>query len=98
MSEKYNKNTIISEVARETGIPLTDVKKAVDLFIDKIKEALLDGRKVLIKGFVTMIAKEAKPRIINNLQPGEKKLFVGVRKLPKAYFSEHFANQVKNKQ
>ena len=92
---KENKNSLINEVADELGLPRKEVKKIIDLFIKKITEALIDNKKVLIKGFATFSTKLAKPRAINDFQNDGKKIMIGERMLPKAKFSESFSKRIK---
>jgi nucleoid DNA-binding protein len=92
---KYNKNNIIEEIAAETGFTQREVKLIINLFIEKIKQAMLSGQKVLLKGFITFSVRVAKPRKINDFKVEGNRLRVDKRTLPKAKFSDSFVQKVK---
>jgi DNA-binding protein HU-beta len=94
---KQNKNNLVDDIAVECGLSKKEVKKVINLFIQKIKTSLLLGEKILLKGFVTFSIREAKPKLINDFQNEGHRLTVGERKLPKAKFSDGFVKQIKKK-
>ena len=58
-----NKSELIAEVASKTALPKKDAEKAVNAFIDTVKEAVAKKDKVQLIGFGTF---EALVRIARN--------------------------------
>ena len=57
-----NKSELISEVASKTAMPKKDAEKAVNAFIDTVKEAIAQKDKVQLIGFGTFEARVRKAR------------------------------------
>jgi DNA-binding protein HU-beta len=94
---KQNKNALIIEISDETGFSRKDVSIIINLFIKKIMKAMLDGEKVLLKGFATFMIRLAKPRRANDFQNEGCRIKVGARNLPKVKFSDSFVKKIKRK-
>jgi len=97
MASKRNKNEIIDKIAAETGLSRNDVGAVINSFIQTIKESLMQGHKVLLKGFITFSVKEAGPRSVNDFKGVGTTRQIGKRFLPKAKFSYLFAQKIKKK-
>lgn len=69
------KNEIISEMSLETGMSKIDCEKMIDSFAGIIKRALVDGEKVLIKGFIGFEVSERPERKGRNPKTGEVTVF-----------------------
>ena len=55
-----NKTDLIEALAKEVGLSKAQAKKAVELFFDKMTEALANGDRVEIRGFCSIYVKEYK--------------------------------------
>ena len=66
-----NKSELISEVASKTAMPKKDAEKAVNAFIDTVKEAIAQKDKVQLIGFGTFEARKRNARTGKNPQSGE---------------------------
>ena len=61
-AKKFTKADIIDAVYEKTGLSRTEIRSAVDLFIDEIKEALIRRQVIEIRGFGTFEVKVRKAR------------------------------------
>ena len=84
-----NKSELISEVASKTAMPKKDAEKAVNAFIDTVKEAIAQKDKFQLIGFGTYEARVRKARTRKNPRTGEtikiKKATVPAFKAGKAF-------------
>ena len=46
------KSDIINKIADRTGLPKTSCELVIDIFTDEIKNCLVAGDKLIIKGFI----------------------------------------------
>lgn len=53
-----NKSELIRTLAEESGIPLEDAAMVVKIFFDSMKEALVAGDRIEIRGFGSFKIKE----------------------------------------
>jgi integration host factor subunit beta len=59
---KHTKAVIVDSLFRKTGVSRKDIQTVVDLFIDEIKEALMQDSAVELRGFGTFEVKHRKGR------------------------------------
>ncbi len=52
------KAEVIAEIANETGVGRVAVKETVEAFMDSIKESLIRGENVYLRGFGSFIIKK----------------------------------------
>ena len=66
-AKKYTKADIIDALYEKTGMNRTEIRGAVDLFIDEMKEALMRRQVIELRGFGTFEVKvrKARPRARN---------------------------------
>lgn len=67
-----NKNELISEISKGSGLTLTDSRKALDSLMSAVTEALASGDKVQLLGFGTFKVSERKARLGRNPSTGEQ--------------------------
>lgn len=65
------KADLVKKIASETGVLRKDTAIVVDAFLDSIKECLIKGERIEIRGFGTFSLKERKPRIGRNPKSGK---------------------------
>ena len=88
------KGQLISEVAKEAGIPEEKASKILDAFITTIKEGLNRGEKVTISGFGTFSLAKRKP--MNFLNPKTNKIHeIPERLMPFFRPGRNFQNRVR---
>ena len=66
-ARKFTKADIIDALYEKTGMNRTEIRRAVDLFIDEMKEALIRRQIIELRGFGTFEVKvrKARPRARN---------------------------------
>ena len=68
----FTKAAIVDRVANETGITKLETEVIVDGFLQTVKDALMDERKIELRGFGTFKVKLRKPRVGRNPKTGER--------------------------
>ena len=66
-TKKFTKADIIDALYEKTGMNRTEIRNAVDLFIDEMKDALIRRQVIELRGFGTFEVKirKARPRARN---------------------------------
>lgn len=77
-----NKNDLIVEVSRETGLTRNDVSKAVECLFDTITSVLKSGDEVRLVGFGTFSVTRRKASTGRNPRTGEP-MEIGASSQPK---------------
>ena len=88
-----NKSELIKALADETNIPFDDASMVVNTFFDAMKQSLLAGERIEIRGFGTFKLKTRKPRVGRNPKTDEK-VPVPERTVPTFKFSREFKMSV----
>lgn len=76
-----NKQEMVASVAEKSGLSKKDSEKAVNAFVEAIKEALANGQKVTIVGFGTFEVRQRQARTGRNPQTGEP-MYIPAQKVP----------------
>jgi integration host factor subunit beta len=65
--KKFTKVDIVDAIYEKTGMSRAEIRNTVDLFIDEMKEALVDRQVIELRGFGTFEVKvrKARPRARN---------------------------------
>jgi len=77
-----NKNELIDEVARVSGLSKGDATTAVDAVFDSIAEALKKGEEVRLLGFGTFVVAQRAASEGHNPRTGEK-IMIAAARLPR---------------
>jgi len=87
------KADLIQAISQETGIILKDTKIIVDALLDNIKESMINGEHIELRGFGTFKNRVRKARVARN--PNTKDLVhLPERVIPTFKFSKFFINEV----
>ena len=73
------KNDVVREIAARLRLPRAECSRVIDVFADVVTDALVNGEKVVIRGFVTFEPSEYKERHGYNPFTGEMENFDTVR-------------------
>jgi DNA-binding protein HU-beta len=73
------KADLINQIAEQTGVPKVDVLVSIESFFTNVKQALIDGENVYIRGFGSFITKKRAAKIGRN-----------IKKNTTVYIPEHF--------
>ena len=87
------KADLVKIISENTGIILKNVAVVVDAFLQAIKDSLIKGNHIEIRGFGTYKLKTRKPRVGRNPKTDEK-VPVPERTVPTFKFSREFKNSV----
>lgn len=66
-----NKTELIAEMAKKGGITKTDAAKALNAYVDVVKEQLAKGERISLVGFGTFSVVERKERVGRNPKSGK---------------------------
>lgn len=61
------KADIVSEIAKSTGLDKADVLTVVERFMDVVKDSLVKGENVYLRGFGSFILKERAQKTARNI-------------------------------
>lgn len=73
------KSDIIDKIANRTKLSKTDCEYVIDVFADEVKNCLVHGDKLIIKGFIGFEVSERPEREGRNPKTGEVGTFPAVK-------------------
>ena len=76
---EMKKNEVVLEIANRLGLPKIECEKVIDAFADVVTDALLEGDKISIRGFVSFEISECKEREGYNPQTGKMQHYSPVK-------------------
>ena len=87
------KADIVQIISEKTGFVRDDIATIVDAFLETVKESIVEGKHIEIRGFGTMKVKDRKQSVARNPRSGEK-VVIPQRKVPTFKFSKEFKKSV----
>ena len=61
------KADIVNEISKNTGIEKVTVQKTVEAFMESVKDSLVDGNNVYLRGFGSFIVKKRAEKTARNI-------------------------------
>jgi len=61
------KADIVNEVSKNTGIEKLAVQKAVEAFMETVKDSLIEGKNVYLRGFGSFVVKKRAEKTARNI-------------------------------
>lgn len=61
------KAEIISEIAEKTGLEKADVTTAVEAFFTVVKDSMIDGHNIYVRGFGSFVNKKRARKVARNI-------------------------------
>lgn len=61
------KADIINEISKNTGIEKVTVQRAIESFMDSIKDSLVDNKNVYLRGFGSFVVKKRAQKTARNI-------------------------------
>ena len=61
------KADIVKEISKETGIEKVTVQKIVEAFMETVKDSLVNGENVYLRGFGSIIVKKRAEKTARNI-------------------------------
>lgn len=90
------KAEVVAEISNKTGIEKVAVQATVESFMETIKESLVNGDNVYLRGFGSFIIKHRAEKTGRNISKNTT-ITIPAHNIPSFKPSKGFVNDVKNK-
>lgn len=90
------KAEIVTEIAKETGIEKVAVQATVESFMETIKESLVEGENIYLRGFGSFIIKKRAEKTGRNISKNTT-IIIPAHNIPAFKPAKVFVNEVKDK-
>ncbi len=87
------KDELIQAISDRTGLTRTDVKHVIDAFVSIVKDQLINGNSVVMRGFGTFTVRIRKPRVARDINRN-KPIYLPERRIPFFKPSDKFVKEV----
>lgn len=88
------KAEIVTEIANKTGVDKVAVQAVVESFMETVKETMVDGENVYLRGFGSFIIKERAEKTGRNISRNTT-IIIPAHKIPAFKPAKTFVNEVK---
>jgi len=88
------KAEIVTEIASKTGIEKVAVQAVVESFMETVKETMIEGENVYLRGFGSFIIKERAEKTGRNISKNTT-IIIPAHKIPAFKPAKTFVNEVK---
>ena len=88
------KADIVNEISKKTGIDKITVLASVEGFMDSVKEAMIGGNNVYLRGFGSFILKKRAPKTARNISKNTT-MIIPAHKIPAFKPARTFSGAVK---
>jgi len=88
------KAEIVNEISRNTGIEKVTVQKTVEAFMETVKESLVDGKNVYLRGFGSIVVKKRAEKTARNISKNTT-MIIPAHNIPSFKPAKEFLNKVK---
>lgn len=88
------KADIVNEISKNTGIEKVTVLKTVESFMDSIKNSLVKGKNVYLRGFGSFIIKERAEKTARNISKNTT-IIIPAHNIPAFKPAKTFMSKVK---
>jgi len=89
------KAEIVTEIANKTGIEKVAVQAVVESFMETIKDTMIGGENVYLRGFGSFIIKERAEKTGRNISKNTT-IIIPAHKIPAFKPAKTFVNEVKS--
>jgi DNA-binding protein HU-beta len=89
------KADIVNEVSKNTGIEKVTVQKAVEAFMETVKDCLVDGKNVYLRGFGSFVVKKRAEKTARNISKNTT-IIIPEHNIPSFKPAKSFVSKVKN--
>ena len=89
------KADIVNEIAKNTGIEKVTVQKTVEAFMDTIKQSMVAGNNVYLRGFGSFIIKKRAKKTERNISKNTT-IIIPAHNIPAFKPAKSFINKVKS--
>ncbi len=88
------KAEIVSEIAKSTGIDRANVLATVEKFMDVVKDSMINGENVYLRGFGSFIIKTRSAKTARNISANTT-IMIPEHKIPAFKPAKSFAEEVR---
>ncbi len=88
------KAEIVNEIAGKTGIEKVDVQRTVEAFMAAVKNSMINGENVYLRGFGSFIIKERAEKTGRNISKNTT-IIIPAHNIPAFKPAKEFATEVK---
>jgi DNA-binding protein HU-beta len=88
------KAEIVTEITNKTGVDKVAVQAVVESFMETVKETMVDGENVYLRGFGSFIIKERAEKTGRNISRNTT-IIIPAHKIPAFKPAKSFVNEVK---
>ena len=89
------KADIVNEISKNTGIEKVTVQKTVEAFMETVKDSLVDGNNVYLRGFGSFIVKQRAEKTARNISKNTT-IIIPAHNIPAFKPAKTFVNHVKD--
>ena len=90
------KADIVNEISKNTGIEKVTVQKTVEAFMESVKDSLVDGNNVYLRGFGSFIVKKRAEKTARNISKNTT-IIIPEHNIPAFKPAKTFVGHVKDK-
>ncbi len=90
------KADIVNEISKKTGIEKVLVQKTVESFMEIMKDSMVKGNNVYLRGFGSFILKKRAKKVARNISKNTS-IIIPEHFIPAFKPAKTFVNEVKNK-
>ncbi|EIY66450.1 DNA-binding protein HU [Bacteroides ovatus CL03T12C18] len=88
------KADIVTQIAQRTGMEKTIVMTVVEAFMENVKEAMIGGNEVFLRGFGSFIIKQRAEKVARNISKNTT-IVIPAHSIPAFKPAKAFLNAVK---
>jgi DNA-binding protein HU-beta len=89
------KAEIVADIANKTGIEKIAVQKTVEAFMDAIKDSMINGENVYLRGFGSFVIKQRAEKTGRNISKNTT-IIIPAHNIPSFKPAKSFVSDVKN--
>ena len=89
------KADIVNEIAKNTGIEKVTVQKTVEAFMETVKDSMVKGSNVYLRGFGSFIVKKRAKKTARNISKNTT-IIIPAHNIPAFKPAKTFVNKVKS--
>ena len=89
------KAEIITEISNKTGIEKVDVQEAVEAFFKVVKNSMINGENVYVRGFGSFVNKKRAKKVARNISKNTS-IIIDEHFIPSFKPSKTFIAKIKN--
>ena len=89
------KADIVARIALQTGVEKAVAMTAVETFMETVKDSMVAGNEVFLRGFGSFIIKDRAPKVARNITEGTS-IDIPAHCIPAFKPSKSFVAQIKN--